>query len=120
MPKLADTSVPSYRLHKQSGQAIVTLNGRDILLGRHGTIASKIEYRRRIAEWIANDRRCDDKNSGFTVTEMIAAFKSHAERHYCSRLPRLRGLNYGSSMETGVPLYATILSGSFSSATPVP
>ena len=29
MPKLASNRVPSYRLHKQSGQAIVTLDGRD-------------------------------------------------------------------------------------------
>jgi hypothetical protein len=32
---------PVYRLHKQSGQAIVTLNGRDVLLGKHGSAASK-------------------------------------------------------------------------------
>ena len=44
---------PSYRLHKQSGQAIVTLNGRDHLLGRHGTPESKDKYNRLIAEWIA-------------------------------------------------------------------
>jgi hypothetical protein len=32
MPRLR-TGVPKYRKHKQSGQAIVTLNGRDYLLG---------------------------------------------------------------------------------------
>ena len=32
MPRLVN-SVPKYRKHKQSGQAIVTLNGRDYLLG---------------------------------------------------------------------------------------
>ena len=40
MPKLKDNQVPSYRLHKQSGQAIVTLSGRDSLLGRHGSAAT--------------------------------------------------------------------------------
>ena len=34
MPKLKENQVPSYRLHKQSAQAIVTLNGRDFLLGK--------------------------------------------------------------------------------------
>jgi hypothetical protein len=40
--------VPSYRLHKQSGQAVVTLTdgigGRhDVLLGPHGTPESRSE-----------------------------------------------------------------------------
>jgi hypothetical protein len=33
VPKLKDNQVLSYRPHKQSGQAIVTLSGRDHLLG---------------------------------------------------------------------------------------
>ena len=40
MPALKENEVPSYRLHKQSGQEIVTLNGKDILLGTHGAAAS--------------------------------------------------------------------------------
>ena len=42
--------VPTYRLHKQSGQAIVTITvdgvRRDITLGRHGSEESKAEYER--------------------------------------------------------------------------
>jgi hypothetical protein len=53
MPKLKEGQLPSYRLHKQSGQAIVSLNGRDFLLGEHGSAASKQEYRRLTAEWLA-------------------------------------------------------------------
>jgi hypothetical protein len=49
--------VPSYRLHKGSGQAVVVLGGRSIYLGKFGTTASKVEYRRVTAEWLANDRR---------------------------------------------------------------
>lgn len=37
MPKLKPNQVPAYRLHKHSGQAIVTLSGKDHLLGKHGT-----------------------------------------------------------------------------------
>ncbi len=29
--------VPKYRLHRPTGQAVVTLNGRDTYLGKHGT-----------------------------------------------------------------------------------
>src|SRR5262245_18809066 len=55
-------SVPSYRRHKQSGQAIVTLTDglggrRDVLLGKHGSKESRVEYARIIAEWEANGRR---------------------------------------------------------------
>jgi integrase len=56
MPKLT-SSVPKYRKHKASGQAVVTLNGRDYYLGPHDSQASHIEYDRRIAEWLANERR---------------------------------------------------------------
>jgi hypothetical protein len=52
--------IPSYRLHKQSGQAIVTLTDglgrrRDVLLGRYGTPESRAEYVRVLAEWEAAD-----------------------------------------------------------------
>jgi len=44
---------PGYRLHRPSGFAVVTLNGRDIDLGRHGTPDSKAAYGRATAEWRA-------------------------------------------------------------------
>ena len=48
--------VPSYRLHKPSGQAVVTLDGGDHYLGPYGSAASKREYERLIAKWLANNR----------------------------------------------------------------
>ncbi len=42
--------VPAYRKHRGSGQAIVTLNGKDFYLGPHGSKVSKGEYDRLIAE----------------------------------------------------------------------
>ena len=42
--------VPKYRRHKPSGQAIVTLSGRDIYLGKWNTKVSKSEYARRVGE----------------------------------------------------------------------
>ena len=47
---------PSYRLHKPSGQAVVTLSGKHHYLGRYGTAASKTEYDQLIACWLANGR----------------------------------------------------------------
>lgn len=82
-------SVPRYRKHKQSGQAVVTLadtlgGRRDVLLGRHGTAASRTEYARVIAEWEASGRRLPQKaaRQDATVNELAAAFWRHAEQHY--------------------------------------
>ena len=52
---------PSYRLHKPTGKAIVTLpdgkGGRkDTYLGPYGSAESRREYARVLIEWEANDR----------------------------------------------------------------
>ena len=41
---MASPRVPAYRLHKASGQAVVTIAGRDHYLGRHGSEASRKAY----------------------------------------------------------------------------
>ncbi len=50
------TKPPAYRLHKRSGQAVVTLSGRDHYLGPHRTKVSLAEYDRLVGEWLANGR----------------------------------------------------------------
>ena len=54
MPKLL--RVPKYRRHKPTGQAVVTLSGKDHYLGKWNTTASKAEYSRLIGEWLAAGR----------------------------------------------------------------
>jgi hypothetical protein len=44
------TNTPSDRLHKATGQAVVTVDGHDISLGKHDTTESKAECDRLIAE----------------------------------------------------------------------
>ncbi len=39
---LGKNAVPSYRLHKATGQAVVTLSGRFIYLGPHATRLSRV------------------------------------------------------------------------------
>ena len=51
MPRLTRTT-PKYRRHKASGQAVVTIEGRDHYLGPWRTKASTIEYDRLIGEWL--------------------------------------------------------------------
>src|SRR3954451_17337268 len=48
---------PAYRLHKPTGLAVVTLNGRDFYLGKHGSPESRSEYDRVVAEWLGSGRR---------------------------------------------------------------
>lgn len=83
MPKLKENQVPSYRLHKQSGQAIVTLNSRDFLLGKHGSAASKQEYQRLTGEWRAVKGVTPVVTGpGLAVSELVLAFWRHAQSYY--------------------------------------
>ncbi len=47
--------IPSYRRHKPTGKAVVTIGGRDIYLGRYNSAESRQEYNRLIAEWTASN-----------------------------------------------------------------
>jgi hypothetical protein len=44
------------RLHKQSGQARIRLNGTEYRLGQHGSPAARLRYDELIAAWIASGR----------------------------------------------------------------
>jgi integrase len=81
MPRLT-VSNPKYRKHRASGQAVVTLDGKDHYLGPHGTNASHGEYDRLIGEWLANGRQLRSVPSELTVTELAAAFWRHAQTYY--------------------------------------
>jgi integrase len=91
-------SVPIYRLHKQSGQAVVTLRDpatgrrRDVLLGRYGTPESRQEYTRVLAEWEAAGRRSlvagrqgptpRRSPTDITVNEVTIAYWRHCQTYY--------------------------------------
>lgn len=78
---------PAYRLHKRSGLAVVTLNGRDVYLGKHGSPESQAEYDRLIAEWRQQGPqvvavRVPGPPPAQTVAEIIRAFWKHATTYY--------------------------------------
>ena len=49
--------IPSYRRHKATGQAVVTIDGQDVYLGKWRTKKSRTAYNALISEWVANDYR---------------------------------------------------------------
>ena len=83
MPRLS-TSVPKYRKHKASGQAVVTLSGKDFYLGPHGTKASKREYDRLVGEWQANGRRLRPESNaqGVSMAELLNEYRKFADGYY--------------------------------------
>jgi integrase len=80
--------IPSYRLHKPTGQAVVRLDGHDHYLGKHGTPASHEAYDRLIGEWLASGLRrtpaptAPTPATELTVGQLILVFWQHARQHY--------------------------------------
>lgn len=77
---------PSYRHHKGSGQAVVTLDGRDVYLGAYGSDASRSAYDRIVAEWLVNGRRLADQE-GITIAELVVRYLEFVDRRYRSHEP---------------------------------
>ncbi len=88
MPKLTK-KLPSYRLHKVSGHAVVTIAGHDHYLGRHGSPESIDAYKRLISEWTAAgpaataaSTAVSKAGADFRICELLAAYYEHADRYY--------------------------------------
>src|SRR5262245_6590893 len=61
--------VPSYRLHRASGQAVVTILGKDIYLGPHDSPESHQKYRQVIATFIGTGGPPIEEGVRLTVRE---------------------------------------------------
>src|SRR3954453_22164076 len=85
---MAGKRTPSYRLHKPSGLAVTTIDGRDHYLGKHGTRASRAEFRRLIEEWHDERRRLASLSAEFsayphTINDLILAYwERHVRLYY--------------------------------------
>lgn len=79
----SDARIPSYRRHKPTGQAVVTLSGRDFYLGTWNTKASRAEYDRLVNEWLASGRTLPTAaDAGLTVVELVDAYVRWACGYY--------------------------------------
>ena len=85
--------IPSYRLHRASGQGIVTLNGKDHYLGLYDTPESHSKYDQVIADWlkagtsvklgrltVVTDTRVEQQM--LTVNEVMLRFLEYAATYY--------------------------------------
>ena len=114
MPRLKQ-KLPSYRLHRSSRQAVVTLSGRDYYLGSFNAPESRAEYDRLIQEWLANQRQImeksvskNGKDQGVTINELISQYWVFASGYYVKNLKptsELHALRF--SFKPLVALYGT-------------
>ena len=92
LPQMPRSSVPSYRLHKASGEARVILDGQHVYLGSYNSAERREQYARLIAERFASPvvpNRNDDAppdltsiSSSLTVSELLVAYLKHARAYY--------------------------------------
>jgi len=77
--------LPKYCLHKSTGRAFVRIDGKTYYLGKHGSTASRLEYDRIIAEFIANGRQPFQSPDEILVENLIVRFLDYMEReqNYC-------------------------------------
>jgi len=83
MPRLTQ-EVPKYRKHRASGQAFVEINGRRHYLGPWQSKASRIEYDRRITEWLSSGRSPSFgvPECVVTVLELVVSYLEYAKSYY--------------------------------------
>lgn len=82
--------VPSYCLHRPSGQAVVYLNRKPVYLGVYGSDESQERYEREIARWRTQRSMGGQTLPQFsatarpalTVAEIILAYLRHAQVYY--------------------------------------
>ncbi len=101
--------LPKYQLHKDSGQARVSLGGRDIYLGPYDSDESRERYQRLIAEWIAagRDARLMERNCPVVLIEdVIGGYWRHCKGYYqrdgepTKTVPNIRGRSNASVSST--------------------
>ena len=83
MPRSVGISTPKYRKHRASGQAVVTVAGKDHYLGPWRSRASIVEYDRLIAEWLAAGRPASmAAPDEITVAELLVRYRRWAKGYY--------------------------------------
>jgi hypothetical protein len=81
------STIPTYQLHRGSGQAKVRINGKDYYLGPHGSEESKQRYEE-IVRKLLTDRQREEMvlrvqiSKELSVAELAAAYLRHVRSFY--------------------------------------
>lgn len=82
--------VPSYLLHKPTGQARCRIDGHDFYLGQYGSEESRIKYGELVAKHAGGvpidplkPSKAEAEDTGLTVAELLNAFLKHCNKYYC-------------------------------------
>ena len=80
----ARKQLPKYCRHKTSGRAFVRIGGKMYYLGKYGSEASRKEYDRIIAEFVANGRQAFHRPDDILIEQLIIRFLDYVtnERVY--------------------------------------
>jgi integrase len=85
MQRTRKTCILAYRLHKPSGQAVVTIRGRDRYLGQYGSGPSRSEYDRLNAEYLVNQstgHATGKDASDLTIAELCSRYDDHSCQYH--------------------------------------
>lgn len=74
--------IPSLRKHKPSGLAVATIGGKDRYYGSYGTQASKADYDKDVAAWLAAGRPTSAIPADITVAEVMLQFIRYADARF--------------------------------------
>jgi hypothetical protein len=80
--KKKDPNLLPLRVHKDTQQAYVLIDGARHYLGRNGMPETQTRYDKFLMEWLAAGRRMQVSQSDVTIVEVVAAFKSYVEQTY--------------------------------------
>lgn len=91
--------IPKRRLHRPSGNAVVTLNGKDIYLGKYDNPESEDRYNELVGRWLANGRSLPEQTGAtvagqsgeLTVTELCAKYYAWCKTRYAKSDGRVEG-----------------------------
>jgi integrase len=77
---------PRYCHHKATGRAYVTLGGKPVYLGPHGSAESRRRYQEVLGRWAADQSRPAPPplrpRAGGSVAEVVASYLDHAKEYY--------------------------------------
>jgi hypothetical protein len=82
--------IPSYGLHKPTGQARVRINGKDEYLGPHGSPESKPRYQEIVRKHLAERTKAEMEravrfHTDITIAELVPRYIAHVESYYVKR-----------------------------------